>query len=124
MRRAELRGELPVVLARVLAGAGRDLARQEIHDRPVLVGRPNGAVEAQEAGPGALLTAKAARAVEQAGHEPLEAHGHLVQPAAELFDDAIDEAAADQRLADESVDRPPGPMAEQIADSHREVGGG
>src|SRR4029453_12488352 len=104
--RAELRHELPVVLAGILAGAGGDLGREQIHDRAVLVGRPHRAVVAQEAGPGALLPAEAARAVEQTWHEPLEAHGHLVEAAAELCDDAIDEAAADQRLADGGVRRP------------------
>src|SRR5580765_3408990 len=89
---------------------------EQIHDRAVLVGRPHAAVVAQEAGPGALLTAEAARAVEEAGHEPLEAHGHFPEPPAEPLDDAIDQAAADERLPDGAVRRPPRTMAEQIAD--------
>ena len=68
-----------------------------------------------------LLAAEAARAVEQTRHEPLEAHRHLGEPAAELFDHAIDEAAADQRLAHGGVGRPVGTMGEQVADRHREV---
>src|SRR5947199_10876088 len=101
--RAELRRQLPIVLAGILVRAGGDLGRQQIHDRAVLVGRPHGAVVPQEAGASALLAAKAAGAVEQAGHEPLEPDGHLVEPTAELRDDAVDEATADQRLADRGV---------------------
>src|SRR5262244_2977100 len=55
VRRAELRHDLFEVLAGILAGARRDLGREEIHDRAVLVGRPYRTVAAQEAGAGALL---------------------------------------------------------------------
>src|SRR3989454_12062289 len=114
MGRAEFRRQLTVVLAWTAAGAGGAFGCQPVHDRAVLVGRPLGTVVPQEAGPAALLAAEAARAIEQARHEPLEAHRHLVEPAAELFDDAIDEAAADERLADRGVGRPVGAMGEQV----------
>src|SRR4029450_5117801 len=42
VHRAELRRQLPIVLARVLARARGDLGGQQIHDRAVLVGRPDG----------------------------------------------------------------------------------
>ena len=100
VRRAELRGQLAVVLARIFAGAGEDLGGQQVEDRAVLVGRPDGAVAPQEAGAGALLAAEAERAVEQPGREPLEADRHLAERPVQAGDHAIDQAAADQRLAD------------------------
>src|SRR5262245_60015633 len=77
MERAELGGQVVVVLARILARARGDLGGEQIHDRAVLVGRPHGPVVTQEAGPGALLAAKTVRTIEQAGHETLEAHRHF-----------------------------------------------
>ncbi len=79
VRRAELRGQLAVVLARVLARAGEDLRGQQVEDRAVLIGRPDGAVAPQEAGAGALLAAEAERPVEQPVREPLEADRHLAE---------------------------------------------
>src|SRR5262252_422678 len=114
MERTELCDQVVVVLARILAGARRDLGGEQIHDRAVLVGGPHGAVVTQEAGPGALLAAKTAGAVEQPRYEPLEADRHFVEPAPQPFDDTIDDAAAHQRLAHRSVRRPMRPMAEQI----------
>src|SRR5207247_10826578 len=72
--RAELRGQRPVVLTWIAAGARGDLGRQKRHDGAVLVGRPDRPVVAQEASAGALLAAEAERAGEQPRHEPLEAH--------------------------------------------------
>ena len=65
------------MLAGVLAGAGEDLRGQQVQDRAVLVGRPDGAVPPQEAGAGTLFAAEAERAIEQPGREPLEADRHL-----------------------------------------------
>ena len=79
VRRAEFRGELLIMVARILAGARGDLRRQQGQDRSVLVGRPDGAVLPQEAGPGALFAAEAERAVEQPGRKPLEPHRHFDQ---------------------------------------------
>ena len=76
---------------------------------------------AQEARPGTLLAAEAARAVEQARREPLEADRHLAQPAAELLHHPVDHAAADQRLADRGVRRPVRAVREQVADGHGQV---
>ena len=121
VRRAELRRELTIVLARILARARGDLGGEEIHDETVLVGGPDGAVVTEEARPRALLAAEAARSVEQPGDEPLEAHRYLEQPAAEALHDAIDHAAADQRLADRGMGRPAWPVRQQIPDGHGEV---
>ena len=118
---AEFRRQFAIVLARVLAGARGDLGRQQVHDRAVLVGRPHGAVAPQEARPGTLLAAEAARAVEQARRKPLEADRHLAQPAAELVHHPVDHAAADQRLADRGLRRPSGTMREQVADGDGQV---
>src|SRR3989442_13764277 len=98
MGRAEFRRQLTVVLAWILAGAGGDFGCQQVHDRAVLVGRPHGAVVPQEAGPGALLAAEAARAFEQARHEPFEAHADIVQPAPELVALASNQTAAHELL--------------------------
>src|SRR6516162_6020627 len=65
VRRAQLRGQRTVVLARVLPGARRDLRGQEGHDRAVLVGGPYRAVSSEEAGPRALLAAEAEGTIEQ-----------------------------------------------------------
>jgi hypothetical protein len=84
------RPRVPVVLAGVLAGDGGDLGGEQVHDQAVLVGRPHGAVAAQEARAGAFLAAEAERAVEQPGGEPLEADRHFAQPPAEAGDHAVD----------------------------------
>ena len=100
---------------------GGDFRRKQVHDRAVLVRRPDRAVAPQETGPGALLAAKAERAVEQSGREPFETDRHFAQPAAQLVHHAIDHAAADQRLADRRAGRPLRTMCEQITDGHREI---
>ncbi len=79
VRRAKLPGQLLVVLAGVLAGAGEDFRGQQVEDRPVLIGGPDGAVPPQEAGAGALFAAEAERPIEQPGCEPLEADRHLAE---------------------------------------------
>src|SRR5262249_56483343 len=115
MERTELADQVVVVLARVLTRARRDLGGEQIHDRAVLVGGPHGAVVTQEAGPGALLAAKTAGAIEQAGYEPFEANRHFGQTPSESLHDPIDDAAAHQRLAHRRVRRPLRPLAEQAA---------
>ena len=55
------------------------------------------------------------------GDEPLEADRHLAEPAAELCHDAVDHAAADQRLADRGVGRPVGPVRQQVPDRDRQI---
>src|SRR5262245_33091768 len=60
VRRAELRRQFAVVLARVLLRASSNLGRQQVHDRTVLVGRPHAAIVSQKACAGTLLTAEAA----------------------------------------------------------------
>ena len=61
------------------------------------------AVAAQERRAGALLAAEADRAVEQAGHEPLEADRHLEQRPAQVGGDPVDHRRGHQRLADRGV---------------------
>jgi hypothetical protein len=121
VRRPELRRELAIVFARIAAGARRDLRREQVHDQPVLVGRPHGAVAAQEAGAGALLAAEAARAIEQPGYEPLEAHRDLADAAPEVGGDPVDHAARDQRLADHRLGRPLRPVRHEETDRDREI---
>ena len=93
-RLAELAREVAIDLAGIAAHARGDLRRQQRRDDAVLVGRPDAAVPAQERRARALLAAEPERAVEQAVDEPLEAHRHLVELAAELRGDAIDHLAA------------------------------
>src|SRR5258708_6720878 len=61
--RAELGGQLTIVLAGVLACTSGDFRGEQVHDRSVFIGAPDGAVEPQKAGPCAFLTAEAARAI-------------------------------------------------------------
>src|SRR5262245_63928836 len=121
MERTALADQVVVVLTRVLTRARRDLGGEQIHDRAVLVGGPHGAVVTQEARSGALLAAKTAGAVEQAGYEPFEANRHFGEATPQSFHDAIDDAATHQRLAYCGVRGPLRPMAEQITNRHREV---
>ena len=78
-RRAELASQIAVQLGRIAAGARHDLHGEQVHDDPVLVGRPDRAVAPQKRRPRALFAAKAQRSVEQAGHEPLESDRHFDQ---------------------------------------------
>ena len=104
--RAELGGELLVMLTRVLAGAGEDLRGEQVEDRAVLVGRPDGAVATKEAGAGALLAAEAERAVEQPGANHLKPTGTSASGRSRLLHDPVDQAAADQGLAHLGMRRP------------------
>src|SRR5918996_117750 len=97
-RAPEALGELPIQLAGIRPGAGRQLCREQAGNEPVLVGRPHRAVAAQERGAGALLSAEAQRAVEQPLDEPLEAHRHLDEPPPEVGRHPVDHAARDHRL--------------------------
>ena len=110
-----------VDLAGVAPAAGRHLGRQQAQDQAVLVGRPGRAIAAQERRARALLAAEPERAVEQPVDEPLEAHRHLDEPAPEAGDDAIDDAAADQRLAHPGVAGPVARAAEQVRDAGGQV---
>src|ERR1700720_4647128 len=98
-----------------------DLGGEQIHDRPVLIGGPNGAVEPEVAVPSALLTAETARAVEEAGREPLESYRHLGQSPSKLQPHSIDHTAAYYRFAHHSICQPHGAVCEQIADGHRKI---
>ena len=50
-------------------GHGKGSPAREAEDEPVLVGRPDLSVEAQEAGTSGFLTAESNRAIDQTGHE-------------------------------------------------------
>src|SRR5215470_5473103 len=119
--RAELGGDLLVVPAGILACPRRHLRGEQAEYEPVLVGGPHRAVQAQKARARALLAPEAAGAVEKTGGEPLEPHGHLEQAPPQVPHYAIDEAAADQRLADRRAPWPARPLREQIADGHGEI---
>jgi hypothetical protein len=65
------------VLAGILAGAGSNLGRQQVHDETVLVRRPNGAVTAKETCASTLFSGETVRTVEKAPSKPLKAHRHF-----------------------------------------------
>src|SRR5579864_6793293 len=69
---AEFRCQFLIMLARIFLRTRGDFRRQQIHDETVFVGGPRGAVEAQEARPGAFFTAETTRSIKQPGDEPLE----------------------------------------------------
>src|SRR5215472_6306670 len=117
---AELCRDFLVVLARVLASAGRNLSGQH-HDEPILIGGPRGAVSAKKAGSGALFSAKAARAVDQSRHEPLEANRDFAQLAAKFLNHTVNQAAADHGLSNSNRLPPFGPMHQQIPNRHGEI---
>src|SRR5271157_4397910 len=104
------------MLSGILAGTRGDFGGKQVHDWTVLVRCPNRAVQSQEARPSAFLSPEAEGTVEQAGHEPFEAHWDLAEPTAKLVHDVVDHAAAHQRLAHSGVDRPVRPIGQQVAD--------
>ena len=58
--RSEFRGQFAVVFPGILAGTCGDFGGEQVHDRTVFVGRPDGAILSQETRAGAFLTAEAA----------------------------------------------------------------
>src|SRR5262252_6880788 len=82
VRSSELGGQLLIVHARVSARVSRDLGRQQIRDKPVLIRGPDRAVPPQECRPRAFLTSETERAVDEPLHEPLEPHRHFDPPSA------------------------------------------
>src|ERR1700719_3812904 len=115
IRLPELRRQLAIVLARISTCMRSDLGCEQVHDRSVLICRPDGTVETQEAGPGTLLTAETGRAIEEAGREPFEPDRNLGQVASELLHHSVDHAAADHRLPYCGIRRPPGTVREKVA---------
>src|SRR4051795_3280486 len=85
MGHAELGGEVVEELARIAAGLGHDLGREQAEDDAVLVGRPHRAVAAQERGACTLLAAEAEAAREETIDEPFEADRRLNELAAEFL---------------------------------------
>ena len=65
VRRAEPLGQLAVMLARVFARAGEDFRGQQVENRSIFIGGPDGAIPPQEAGACALFAAETKRPVEQ-----------------------------------------------------------
>ena len=105
-RLAQLARQRAIGLSRIAAGARRDFRRQQRRDDAVLVGGPGAAVPAQERCARALLAAESEVARHEAGDEPLEAHRHLVEPAAEPRGDPVDHGAAHDGLADRGARLP------------------
>ena len=62
----------------------------------------------EEGSPGALLAAESAGAVEEAVHEPFEAHGNLAEPPPEVRGDAVDHGCGDQRFSHRRIPLHPG----------------
>src|SRR5262245_39222042 len=106
MRLAELSRQLLIVLAGILAGYRGDFGGQQTGDQSVFVGRPDAAVPPQETRPRAFLAAETATAVEESRREPLEADRDFAQRPAERCDDAVDQTAGDECLADHRRLRP------------------
>ena len=120
-RLAVLAHEVAVQLAGVLPEARRDLGGQKAQGQAVLVGRPAGAVAAEERGPGALLSSEAELSREQPGHEPFEPHRHLEEPAPEGRGHPVDQAAAHEGLAHRGVGTPTGAVPVEVEDGRRQV---
>ena len=110
-----------VCFARVPLGLRGDFGGKQTENDPVLVGRPDRSVSPEERRSGALLAGEAERAADQAIDEPFEPHGHFDKLAAELRGDAVDDAAADNGLADGAAAAPAGTILEQIRNGNREV---
>src|ERR1700686_5726197 len=105
----------------VLASARGNLRSQQVHDRPVLVGRPYCAIKTKKTRSSAFLSAETVRAIDQARHKPLETHRHFAELAAELFDDPVNHAAAHQGLSHRNCVMPLRPVRKQKADGNGKV---
>src|ERR1700735_1502568 len=121
VRDAELRRQFAVMFSGILASARGNLRSQQVHDWPVLVGRPYCAVKAKKTRPSAFFSAETIRAIDQARHKPLETHWHFAELAAELFDDPVYHTAAHQSLSHRNCVTPLGPAREQIANGNGKV---
>src|SRR5262249_45616779 len=75
----------------------------------------------QETRASTFLAPKAIRAVEQTFHKPLEANRHFTQCAAERSHNPVNEAAADEGLANNSLLWPLGPVSQEGMDGHGKV---
>src|SRR5271154_3466230 len=105
----------------ILASARGNLRRQQVHNRPVLVGRPYSPVKTKKTRSSALFSTETVRAIDQPRHKPLETHRHFAEFAAELLDDPVYHAAAHQSLSHHNCVTPLGPVLEQIADGNGKV---
>src|SRR5690242_10441367 len=106
------------MLPRILARTSGELRCQQVHDGAVLVGRPHRAIPPQETRAGAFLAAKTVRAVEEPPDKPLETYRHFGQVAPERSHHPIDEAAADESLANRGLVWPLGPVSQKVTDGH------
>src|SRR3546814_13122006 len=88
-----------MVFGRIVAVARGEFGGEQRRRHAVLVGGPDRAVAAPEAGARAFLAAQAERTVEPTVGEPLEAHRRLVQLAVEPRGHAVAHAAAEHGLA-------------------------
>src|SRR5262249_14973800 len=103
---AELFRHFPIVFAGILAGAGGNFGRQQVHDWSVFVGRPHRPIEAKKARSGTLFSSEAVRAVHKSRNEPLETYRNFAQIAAKLLDHAVNHAAAYKRFSNSNVTAP------------------
>src|ERR1700677_516709 len=85
---------------------GSDFPREQIHDRAILVRRPDRAIEPEKACACAFFATETERAVEQSRSEPFEADRRFAQAAAPLVYDPINHAAAHQGFANRYRRRP------------------
>src|SRR6266446_1540496 len=94
VRRAELLGQRPIVLARVVSGARGDLGRQEGHDRAVLVGGPCGADK-----DGPIMALLAAEITARTGNDPGEHYRALTKEFGTPYYTRIDAPATPEQKA-------------------------
>src|SRR5258708_15221653 len=106
------------MLARGLAGHSRHFGCEQVHDRAVLIRRPNGSVMSQETRTRALFTSEAKGTVKQARSKPFESHRHFAQSPTEFARYAINNAATDQRFAYRHVRSPMRAIGEQVTNCH------
>jgi len=92
----------------------RSSLRKQSEDKAVFVGGPDAPVAPQEGGPGGLFAYETERAVDQAVDKPLEAYRHFEHGAVEAFGYTIDDAGADESLADANFFGPLGTVSEEI----------
>ena len=98
-----------------------DLGREQRRHDAVLVGGPHRTVPAQEGRSGALLTAETERPVEEACDEPLEAYWNFEECASQPRGHQVNQARADNGLANRGSGWPLRAILKQVIDRHRQI---
>src|SRR5262245_33782356 len=98
----------------ILARAGGNFRSQQVRNKAIFIGCPDGSIATQKCCARALFATKTERAVNQSFDEPLKAHGDFNEPPAKFLHHSVDHAAADDSLADRDRLRPLGAVREKI----------